>query len=430
MRTSRRRKSREIYIRRGADWENVFCGQSQRLIKFRVDSRRLWPSALHLLGCRDKIFQVKEKRKSRARYGDGSLYLRGSIWHVKYREVKRLPDGTTRYVQHRYSTRSPDREFAQKFLRRKLLEIGGRRTVVDPEKVSYEALRENFLAHCVEKKLRSLQRDKDGQPTFPTLPRLNKFFGAWRAAEVMVADLRRFRAECRQDGLSDARANRYLATLRAMFRWGLKDELISPAEMPGYFPMVAEPNVARGAIFIKPEWYTRLRKVLREPLRSAFTLAYRTSVRVEELKRLHWRDFDVKQRLVTLPAEITKTGTLRLVPLPSDFDRKPGPPDELVFSLGDHRKQWYKACVKVGAGKFEVIAKGRKRYVGPLLRHCRHTAVRNMSDAGLAQKRIMDISGHVSDAMFRRYNIGLGKDVALARDVMERFHRAQQKRLK
>jgi hypothetical protein len=50
-------------------------------------------------------------------------------------------------------------------------------------------------------------------------------------------------------------------------------------------------------------------------------------------------------------------------------------------------------------------------YVGPSLRHCRHTAVRNMSDAGLEEKRIMDISGHVTRSMFDRYNIGKVQDV-------------------
>ena len=39
-------------------------------------------------------------------------------------------------------------------------------------------------------------------------------------------------------------------------------------------------------------------------------------------------------------------------------------------------------------------------YRGPSLRHCRHTSVRNMSDAGLEEKRIMDISGHVTRSNF------------------------------
>src|SRR5207302_8186195 len=125
-------------------------------------------------------------------------------------------------------------------------------------------------------------------------------------------------------------------------------------EMPAYFPMVKERNEGRGAIFIQPEWYTALRKVLSEPLRSAFILAYHLGIRAGgELKKLRWRHFDVRKRIVTLPGEIIKTEAPRVVFLPKDFDRKPGKPDEVVFPLGDIRDEWRAATVKVGAGYYE-----------------------------------------------------------------------------
>ncbi len=391
---------------------------------------------------------MKGKKKPRARYGSGQLVLRGRIWHVRFREVKRRTDGRTDYVQHRLSTHSEDRDFAERFLRRKLLEIGGRRAgIIEPDKVSYEDLRENFLANCVYKKLRSLKRSKEGAVTLETLPRLDKFFGGYKAGEITIADLKRFRIGCREDGLSDVRANRYMATLRAMMRRALKDELITPVEMPGHFPMIGEKNVARGAIYVKPEWYAPLRKYLEEPLRSAFTLSYFTGVRVHELMRLRWRDLNLEGRIVSLPAEITKTGDPRLVPLPNDFDLKPGEPNDLVFPLGDCRDQWRAACIKAGAGYYECRECGercegrtckkhgklpvkRLHYRGLLLRHTRHTAVRNMVDAGIPRQRAKAISGHVTDAVFNRYNIGLEKDVALAHDASERFHRSQQRKTK
>ena len=51
------------------------------------------------------------------------------------------------------------------------------------------------------------------------------------------------------------------------------------------------------------------------------------------------------------------------------------------------------------------------------------SVVRNMSDAGMPEARIMAISGHVTRAMFDRYNIGREEDVAAARRAIERFHR-------
>lgn len=140
-----------------------------------------------------------------------------------------------------------------------------------------------------------------------------------------------------------------------------------------------------------------------------------------------------------MSSEITKTRYSRTVPLPSDFDRKPGQPDELVFPLGDCRGRWRTACIKAGAGYYKrreyktrcdgttcptqgELPTKKLRYHGALLRHCRHTAIRNASDAGLEQKRIMDMSGHRTRAMFDRYNIGKEGDVARTRQAIERFH--------
>ncbi len=391
---------------------------------------------------------MKEKPKSkRGRYGDGCVYRQQgrSTWWLTWYEPRRAPDGTITRRKCYESSRSEDKKLAQRMLRAKLQALGGRRpTVTDPRKVSYEDLRQNLLDYCVANNIRSLKKDRQGNPTLNTLPRLDRSFGGWRARDITVADLKRFRAEGKQQRLSDARLNRYMATLRKMFRQAIKDELITGEEEPSYFPMTGEKNVARGAIFIKPEWYTPLRKELREPLRSAFTLAYHDGVRVEELQRIRWRDMNVRERIVALPPETTKTGEPRLVPLPGDFDLKPGQPDALVFPLGDHRERWRTACVKVGAGYYECRECGarclgrkcpthgkrptkRLRYRGLLLRHTRHTAARNMSEAGMEERRIMDITGHATRSMFDRYNIGKERDVAEARDRMEEFHRARQR---
>lgn len=381
---------------------------------------------------------------AKARYGSGSIRQRGRIFWVLYREVIRRPDGIKVYKQHRETTGSVDRDYAERFLRRKLAEIGGRRPAqIDPKKFSYEDLRENFLAHCVDKKSRSLKWDKNNKPTLATLPRLDGFFGNWRANDFTVADMKRFRAEGKREGLSDARLNRYIATLRAMLKQAAKDELIPAAQLPTYFPTVAEPNEAVGAVFIEPQWYTSIRRTLTEPLRSAFALAYGTGVRVEEMWRLRWRHVDAKKRKITLPGDITKTGRQRVIYLPKDFDLKPGQPDTLVFPIKNHRWEWYDACCQAGAGYFECRACGARctgrtcpthgrrnpralRYRGALLRHCRHTFVRDASDSRLPEKRIMDITGHKTRSVFDRYNLGKEKDVAESGKTVEDFRRKRK----
>ena len=368
---------------------------------------------------------MKKEPPKRGRYGDGCVYRQTgrTTWWLTWYEPRRGPDGTVTREKMYKSSGTDDRQLAQKMLRTELQRVGGRRpTVADPQKVSYDDLRDNFLAHCVMKNLRSLVKDNDGKPTLNTIPRLDKYYSGWRASEITVADLKRFRTDGKSEGLSDVRLNRYMATLRAAFNQAIKDDLITRTEAPSYFPTVTEPNEARGAVFFKREWYEPLCRKLREPLRSAFILCYHSGTRVHEMLRLQWKHIDVKNRVIRLPAEITKTGRSRMAPLPKDFRLKPGKSDEPVFPLGTFRWQWYKACVAIKAGRWETMASGRKKYLGPLLRHCRHTFVRNASDAGMEEKRIMEITGHLTRATFDRYNIGKEEDVANFGNVMERFH--------
>ena len=365
---------------------------------------------------------------------------------MKWHELQRKPDGTTEDVPRYKSTGSTDRKFAQGVLRSELMALGGRPVAeINPQKVTYEQVRDNFLAYEAEQKRRSLKW-KDGKPTLDTIPRLDKLFGGQRVADISLADLKRFRAACKAKGNTDARVNRYMATLRAMVRRAVKEELLTSREVPPYFPMVSEPNVAVGAVFAEPQWYVPLRKKLPEPLRSAFTLAYHTALRVGELQKLRWRDFDLRKHEIRLPGEITKTAKPRTVWVPSDFDLRQGDPDALVFDLGDYRMAWRKACLAVGAGWYTCkecgeVCDGRRcpthgmhklrddgglRYHGLLLRHSRHTAARNLSDAGLPEARIMGVTGHQTRAMFDRYNIGRTGDTEKAREAAEAHHKTEQ----
>jgi hypothetical protein len=61
------------------------------------------------------------------------MHQRGRNWHARFGEVRRLPDGSTVYIQHRESTRSEDEEFARRDLDCRLSEVGGHRAFIEPE---------------------------------------------------------------------------------------------------------------------------------------------------------------------------------------------------------------------------------------------------------------------------------------------------------
>jgi hypothetical protein len=85
--------------------------------------------------------------------------------------------------------------------------------------------------------------------------------------------------------------------------------------------------------------------------------------------------------------------------------------------IRDFRKAWAKACIR--AGFFRVVRVDDKTEikVPTMPRHedFRRTAVRNMVNAGVAERVAMTVTGHKTRAVFDRYHIvspGDPQDVA------------------
>jgi integrase len=78
-------------------------------------------------------------------------------------------------------------------------------------------------------------------------------------------------------------------------------------------------------------------------------------------------------------------------------------PDGAVFDTTNFRKEWNKACVKVGLGR--ETGKKWYQYAGLIPHDFRRSAVRNLINAGVDQTTAMKITGHRTVSVFQRYNI-------------------------
>ena len=116
------------------------------------------------------------------------------------------------------------------------------------------------------------------------------------------------------------------------------------------------------------------------------------------------------------------------------FTRKDGSP------VGDFRKAWRAPlCIGVGLGRMlcrkcdKVVTESQcecgstdLKYNGLLVHDLRRTSVRNLRRLGFAEKTIMEISGHKTAHIFRRYDIVDESDLAAVALALDRKREQQQ----
>jgi integrase len=128
-------------------------------------------------------------------------------------------------------------------------------------------------------------------------------------------------------------------------------------------------------------------------------------------QKIVWNQVDLKHRVIRLYE--TKNGSPRVVPLrPRILAMLSGVPKEKrigpVFYQGAFRKTWMSASIAARVpvpGTDGVSCKKKGKYIGLIVHDLRRSARRNMSLVGDSETDIMAISGHKTNATFRRYNI-------------------------
>jgi integrase len=342
------------------------------------------------------------------------LYQRpgSDIWWIKY-SVNGKP--------FRESSRSTAKRKAQKFLQKRLGEIGTA-TFTGPaiDRVTIEELAEDYLRDYRVNSKKSVSHAE-----FRWKKHLHPFFRAYRATQVTTELISRYIDSRQQEKAANATINRELAALKRMFRLGL---LASPPKVIRVprIPRLSENNVRAG--FLEDGQFRKLIEHCSELwFRALVELGRTYGWRVGELKNMHVNQINLIDRTISLHPGTTKNREGRTVTMTEQAYLllsecvRGKEPDAFVFTrpggkaVLNFRKVWANACQHAGCPNL-------------LFHDLRRTAARNLRRAGVAEGVIQRIGGWKTRSVFERYNIITQNDIADAMLKLQAEEKEQEKK--
>jgi integrase len=246
------------------------------------------------------------------------------------------------------------------------------------------------------------------------------------AARFTPHQVRQYVELRRRESASDATINREFAIVRRAFSLGLREDPPLVRRAP-YIPKLEEDNVRQG--FIEQGQYMALLESMPDHLKTLLVVGYHCGNRLGELRKLRWDQVDIEARGIRIEKSQTKGKKPRTLPIYGDMiewlewqakRRKPG--CDLVFHwngkpLGSHLKGWDGACE---AASLEWLH----------FHDLRRSAVRNMERAGIPRHVAMQISGHRTESVYRRYDIVVEGDLKAAGEKLAEYHKQQTPKLR
>jgi integrase len=342
---------------------------------------------------------------------------RSAAWWIQY---------SFRGQRYRESAHSTNRSDAVRLLKRRLAEIGrGRLVGPSTERTTFEELAALVVDDYKVNGRRSLRRAEQ------SLAHLRAHFGLTLVADIHEGRIRAYVRARLEQGAANATINRELAALKRAFRLG---EIAQKVVREPHIALLKEPAPRKG--FFEREQLDALQPHLAEAVRPVIKVAYVTGWRVRsEILTRRWDHVDFRGGWLRLDPGEAKNGEgrsfaftpeLRLVlerqrARASAIEKATGKRVEWVFFWPDgtrikhFRRSWLSACERAG-----LVAK--------IPHDFRRTAVRNLARIGVDRKTAMEMVGHKTESIYRRYTI---TDEAMLRDASARLavlHEAEREK--
>jgi len=280
---------------------------------------------------------------------------------------------------------------------------------------------------------------------------LRGFFGNMRAVAIDEDKVQEFVRLLLSKGKQNSTINRSLQLLRQSFR---------VSKLPCTFvnlPLLDETGNVRKGKFTRAE-VKELLIALPKYLADVAEFAYETGARAGEILKLRWNY--VQGDAIVVPATDTKNRRPHSIVITNEVSeiivrrlKARLPSCDLIFhkeghAIKDYRKAWHSACVLSGLGRFlcrtcrdekgkcgSVLDADRRcpkcsqksenpKYEGRIMHDFRRSAAHEMWRAGSSVEECMEVTGHTTAAMFKRYADLFSENErrAMQRKVQDRRH--------
>jgi integrase len=227
--------------------------------------------------------------------------------------------------------------------------------------------------------------------------------------------------------------NREFGLLKRMINYAVKCGELNSSPI-AHIRMMTENNIR--CTTISDRQFAALHEAAYRHLKPILVLAYDCGMRKQEILRLKWRQIDLDDGIISLGVEDTKTNQARkvfltdraLAELKLVYDG-PRHISGYVFvnsSTGrpfrDVKRPFETACINAGIGF------GMKN--GVVFHDLRRSFVTRARKMGIPESVVMEMSGHRSQSVFKRYNIVDGSDVRSAVNRMNKERRKQSRKIR
>lgn len=350
----------------------------------------------------------------------GRTFQRGSRWWVAY-HAPDLQTGRSKEFRESAGTTEAD---AKRRLRARLGEIYSD-TFLGPEadRVTVAELVDAYCEALIQSGKKSIRRTPTGYrgSWAASLRAIREDFGALRARDLTSARIRSFITRRLDGGRARASVQNDVACLRAAFQLAHREGRI---RLLPYFPGLTIRNARK--VFYEAGEVRALVAALPEPINDLVLAYYLTGRRKREIMPARWEWVDRGARTLTIPD--TKNGDPAVLPLEGELaalierrwrarEVRRADGAVLISPWIFHRRG--KPVIKFDRVFANALAAAG--ITGKTVHDLRRTALRDFVRAGVHQHVAMQMTGHRSAAVFRRYDIVDVEDVRQAIGKTERY---------